>query len=451
MSAPGPGGDAPDTPHTAADLAAQGDRDLGEDLLRDLTVREAIERLERQGEDGARRQLLGTAMRLTAAIAPDVNALVSYCAGRLGVHGEVETYVYPGPQFNAAAVRPGGSRLLLLMSSSLLESFDPPELAFVLGHELGHWLFHHHRIPVAALLGGEGTVGAGLALRLFAWQRWAEISADRAGVWCAEGIDPAARALFKLASGLRGDRVRVRIDEFLSQHRDLQEEAERASRGDEPMRADWFATHPFSPLRLRAADLFARSELMKRGGQARADLEAQVQDLMGLMEPSYLQEKSSTAEAMRRLLFAGGVAIAAASGRLEEKAIQELERLLGPGSLPFELKPEAILRDLPARLSDVKSSVPPLRRAQVLRDLCVIARADGHVAEPELEILRRIGSELDVDVSLVSTTMARQEMHLAGGSAVSPPDPAAPGGVPAGAPRLRKEPSRRGGPSLTGR
>jgi Zn-dependent protease with chaperone function/tellurite resistance protein len=448
MSAPAPGGDGPDTPPAAADLAAQGDRDLGEDLLRDLTVREAIAWLERQGADGARRQLLGTAMRLTAAIAPDVNALVSYCAQRLGVHGEVETFVYPGPQFNAAAVRPGGSRLLLLVSSSLLESFDPPELAFVLGHELGHWLFRHHRIPVGALLGGEATIGAGLALRLFAWQRWAEISADRAGVWCAEGIEPAARALFKLASGLRGDRVRVRIDEFLAQHHDLQEESERASRGDEPVRADWFATHPFSPLRLRAADQFARSELMTRGGPSRADLEAQVQELMGLMEPGYLQERSSMAEAMRRLLFAGGVAIAAASGRLEEKAIRELERLLGPGSLPFELKPEAILRDLPSRLNDVKASVPPLRRAQVLRDLCVIARADGHVAEAEVEILRRIGSELDVDVSLVGSTMARQEMHLADESAPGVPDPPAPDGAPAKAPR--REPSRRRGPSLRG-
>ncbi|MGH9870281.1 MAG: M48 family metallopeptidase [Candidatus Polarisedimenticolia bacterium] len=399
----------------AADLIAAGDRDLAAQLLRDVSVKEAIERLERAGYDGARRQLLGTAVRLTPPIAPDVNELVERCGKTLGLQPRVETYVYPGPWFNAAAVRPGGDQLMLLMSSSLLESFDADELAFVTGHELGHWLFQHHRIPVGPMLEGEEHVGAGLTLRLFAWQRWAEISADRAGVYCAGSMEPAARALFKLASGLKGDRVQVRIDEFLSQQRDLEQETARASRGDEPLRPDWFATHPFSPLRLRAAELFAGSELMAAKGMPRAELEAQVHELMTLMEPSYLQEKSAVAEAMRRLLFAGGVAIAASSGKLEEKAVEELERLLGPGSLPFEVKPEVILRDLPSRLSDVKENVPPLRRAQVLRDLCVIAKADGRLTKAEQEIMGRIADELEVDRALIVCTIApRTTMnHLA--------------------------------------
>jgi tellurite resistance protein len=286
-----------------------------------------------------------------------------------------------------------------------LEAFEADELSFVVGHELGHFLFQHHRIPVGALLGGAERIGAGLALQLFAWQRYSEISCDRAGLWCAGSLEPATRALFKLASGLRGERVRVRLDAFQSQYRDLQEETAKTSAGDRPARPDWFATHPFSPLRLAAAELFVGSELMVKGGASRADLEAKVHELMKVMEPSYLQEKSDVAEAMRRLLFAGGVAIAAASGTIKEKPIEELERLLGRGSVPFELKPDLIQRDLPSRLKDVKKTVPPLRRAQVIRDLCVIARADGRVDDAEKKLLLEIAREVEVDTALVSCTV----------------------------------------------
>ena len=397
-----PGG----TRGTAMRLRAEGERQLAEQLLAEPEVREAIDAIERRsGDGGARRHLLATAIRLTPEMAPDVQAILDACRGMLGLDAPVEAYVFPEASFNAAAIRPERGRLFVILSSALLEAFEPDELRFVAGHEFGHHLFDHHRIPLQALLGGGARLPPGLVLQLFGWQRYAEISADRAGLLCAGGLEPAARALFKLASGLRGGRVQVRIDQFLAQVLDLREEAARLERPDSPPRADWFSTHPFSPLRLQAASLFARSDLMVPGGLPAADLEAQVNDLMGLMRPSYLQENSDAAEAMRRLLFAGGILVAAASGKVEEKALAELERLLGPGSLPFEIKPEVIRRDLPARVDFVKRTVPPLRRAQVIRDLSVVARADGRLREAEVRVLQEIAAAIGIDASLVEQTI----------------------------------------------
>jgi len=380
------------------DLRADGDRDLAERILKEPGVHSRIEKLEKQAEElGTRRQLLATALRLTPEMAPDVSAVLDDCRAELGLDTPLETYVYPELHFNAAAGRPERGRLFILLSAGLLEAFEPDELRFVVGHELGHFLFEHHRIPVGALLAGVVRMDPGLALRLFAWQRYAEISSDRAGLLCARGLDPTARALFKLASGLRGDRVRVRIDQFLAQVGDLQQESERLARADEPLRSDWFATHPFSPLRLRAAELCARSELMTPGGMARRDLEAEVDDLVRLMDPSYLQERSEVAEAMRRLLFAGAVLIATATGEVVAAEIKALERLLGPGSVPWELDPAALRADLPRRIETLKEVVPPLRRAQVIRDLCVIAKADGRVSDPEMNVLREIAAAVGVD------------------------------------------------------
>ena len=384
-------------------LRAAGDSELAERLLADPDVKDAVERLERRGKDsGARRHLLATAIRLTREMAPDVHAIMEECRRMLGVEAPLETYVYPEPMFNAAAVAPEQGRLFLLFSSALLEAFEPDELRFVVGHELGHHLFEHHRIPVAVLLSGIAQIDAALALRLFAWQRYAEISADRTGLVTAGGLDPAARALFKLASGLRGDRITVRIDQFLTQVGDLRREAERLATADDQPRSDFFATHPFSPLRLKAAQLFAASDLVEPGGVPRLDLEMHVQELMTLMDPSYLQDTSDVAEAMRRLLFAGGVAAAAASGTITEESLKALDRLLGVGSIPTNLKPDAIRADLPSRIDTVNRIVPPLRRAQVIRDLCVIACAAGRTDEAKLTVIREIARAVSVDETVIA-------------------------------------------------
>jgi tellurite resistance protein len=385
------------------DLQAQGERDLRERLLAEHEIRRAIEQIDKQleKEQGARRQLLAAATRLTAEMAPELHAILTRCKETLGVEGPLETFVYPDPMFNAAAVRPERGRLLMMVSSGLLEGFDDDELSFVAGHEFGHWLFDHHQIPVGVLLGGRFRVSPSLVLQLFAWQRYAEISADRAGLICAGGLEAAAHALFKLASGLTGGRVKVRIDEFLAQVGDLQKEAESVATADERPRSDWFSSHPFSPLRLKAAQLFAASAVMTPGGVARDQLEAEVQELMTLMDPSYLQGRSEVAELMRRLLFAGGVAVAAASGEVTEESLEALEDLLGPGSIPGELKPDVIKADLPSRIEAVRAEVPVLRRAQVIRDLCVIARADGRIERGEVEVIREIAEAVGVDETMV--------------------------------------------------
>ncbi len=387
-------------------LQADGDRDLRETLMAEREITTAIERLEHEGiGQGARRQLLATATRLTAKMTPELHSIIEACRATLGVGGPLELFVYPDAHFNAAAVRPEKGRLLLMMSSALLEGFDAGELRFIVGHEVGHYLFDHHAIPTGALLGGAARLRPQLALQLFAWQRYAEISADRAGLVCAGALEPAAHALFKLASGLTGDRVQVRIDEFLAQVGDLRHEAETDAGGDQRVRRDWFATHPFSPLRLKAAELCAASELLRAGGLARDVLEAKVQELMTLMEPSYLTERSDAAEAMRRLLFAGGIAVARARGDVTPEAMAELERLLGPGSVPPGVNPEAVVADLPSRIESVRTNVPPLRRAQVIRDLCLIARADGRMSKAEVDVIRDIADRVDVDPTLISCAL----------------------------------------------
>lgn len=391
---------------TTLDLRAEGDRALADKLSHDPDVRLRLSSCARDAEkQRARRHLLATALRLSPRSASDVHALVEECAKKLEVTTPYELYVYPETRFNALCVKPEGGRLFLLFSSALFEAFDPDELRFVVGHELGHHLFEHLALPVQELLGGEDAVSGPLALEIYSWSRFAEVSADRAGLYCAGRLEVATSSLFKLASGLhRPGSVRVDVDELLSQASDMQLEDAADPRGDE--RSDWFATHPFSPLRLKAAQLFAASDLFRDGGTARAVLEYETQQLMNIMDPSYLTDSSDESKTMRRFLFAGGVLVAAASDGISDAEVATLERLLGPGTVPERVNPAAIRDELPRRIQAMLDDVPPLRRGQVLRDLCVVALADGRVDPEEERVLGELAAAVGVDPSLVARTLA---------------------------------------------
>lgn len=111
---------------------------------------------------------------------------------------------------------------------------------------------------------------------------------------------------------------------------------------------------------------------------------------MGLMQPTYLDEKSDTAEAMRRLLRAGGVRVAAASGGISAEEIAQLETFFGEGSFSGKLNVDALSRDVERRAREVREVVPPLRRMQVLRDLCLIALADVAIVTRTLDAPPRL-------------------------------------------------------------
>jgi len=170
---------------------------------------------------------------------------------------------------------------------------------------------------------------------------------------------------------------------------------------------DWFSTHPFSPLRVKALRLFFDSELMsKNDGAMDIDtLDVGVQRLMSLMEPSYLDAKSEAAVAMRHLLFAGSIVVAHASGGATEKEIEKFEQFFEKGDFSDKLNVERIEKELPQRIRRAVEHSTVTQRMQVIRDLCVIAMAEGHVHDNERDVLNDIADGLDVSRTFVCQTL----------------------------------------------
>ena len=387
----------------AETLRCQNDLSLFTTLLEHPDVKRVNEQLEKKAEEGPtgiRRQLLATSVRLTRGMAPEVYEMLDDCVEKLSIDIPVELYVYSSPQFNAACVKPEDGRLFIMFSSSLLEAFKGSELRFVIGHELGHHLYQHHDIPIGYILRGKSRPNPKLALELFAWSRYAEISADRAGAHCAQDLEGVGRSLFRLTSGLSDDVIKFNLEEFVEQVDDMQ--LVDAQPGQGAPTGDWFSTHPFSPLRVHALKLFHESELAINGGVSKDDLEVNVQRIMALMEPNYLEGKTKTAENMRRLFFAASLSVANASDGISEQEIMVFEKFFGDSSYSEKLDLDRLEKEVPERIKQTVEETSQSQRMQIMHDLCVVARADGHVTEDERLILESIAAGLEISAPFVT-------------------------------------------------
>lgn len=388
---------------TATAIRCENDLKLYSTLLeqRDVKrVNEQIDRMEEKGPMGIRRRLLATSVRLSRSMAPGVHRMADSCIEKLGMDIPLELYAYSSPQFNAACFKPEEGRLFVMFSSSLLEAFRDSELLFVMGHELGHHVYQHHDIPIGYILRGQQSPPANLALNLFAWSRYAEISADRAGAYCAQDLPGVARALFKLASGIVCDNVvQFDLNEFLHQVDDMM--LFDAEPGQGAPKQDWFSTHPFSPLRVKALKLFDESGLMRDGGLEKPDLEVKVQELMSLMEPNYIEAHTDIAKSMRSLFIAGAVAVADARNGISEREKAVLKGFFEDGFDIDQLNSERLQQLLPQRIKHTRELASITQRMQVVRDLCIVARAEGDTADEELDVIQTIAVGLDVPLAFV--------------------------------------------------
>lgn len=390
-------------------LRSKQDLALAQQLLLDPTVaqlNQQIERLEGQGPQGTRRRLLSTSVRLSKAMAPQLIKTAEQCIEKLGVDMPVELYAYNSPQFNAACVKPEDGRLFIMFSSSLLDSFDEDELRFVMGHELGHHVYGHHDIPVGYILNGKQAASPDLALSLSSWSRYAEFSADRAGAYCTNNLDAVARSLFKLASGVTSSVVKFNLADFLSQVDEMQIEDDQA--GNNASVQDWFMTHPFSPLRVKALQMFHNSVLMKDDGISGDDLELGVEGLMAFMEPSYLESKADAALAMRHFLFAGSLMIANVNGDISSQEITVFEDFFGKYKYKDTFDLNKLEKDLGKRAESVveQNSIP--KRMQLVRDLCVMARAEGRAGTAEVLKLKELALLLAVPDFFVDQLLSEE-------------------------------------------
>jgi len=152
---------------------------------------------------------LAGAVRVSERQFPHIYELVRDGAYILDLPEVPEVYVLQRPEVNAMAL--GRDKPFIVITTGMVNLYDPEELRWVVGHELGHILSGHavYRTMLVILLGLAARAAflpLNLALTAIIWglEEWfrkSELSCDRAGLLAGQDVDAARRGLMKLAGG----------------------------------------------------------------------------------------------------------------------------------------------------------------------------------------------------------------------------------------------------------
>lgn len=348
----------------------------------------------------SRKHLLKSSLRLTPKLAPKLYAIGDRCSKALKLQAELEFYVYQDARFNAACYPPSSSSIYIMITSGLLENFTEDELAFVIGHEIGHAIFLHHEYPAHSLMDvGKEYLSPLHAMRLFAWKRDNEITADRAGLLCCTDFNIAAKTFFKLSSGVTTNRLDFNLEEYIDQYRELEAELVASSSIDPE---DWYKSHPFSPMRIKALELFEKSDtyhrLTGKGTSVLTEeaLEKKIHEFMLLMEPSHLQE-SDNGRKVQEYMFMASYLIAISDEQIVRSESDALSGLVKSDEVYNQCKEkiqgmdfEGIKKEVVHLAHQIRPSLSHVEKLNLIRDLAVVAKADGHIKEAEVHVMHNL-------------------------------------------------------------
>lgn len=187
--------------------------------------------------------LARSSLRLTEEMAPEINKIIELVCQRIQIpRSLVDVYVFPGADLNGFCYI-HELPITVGISSSIVNSLAGDELAFVLGHEIGHALFKE----TANFAANEDC----LEDQIFS--RAIEISVDRVGLLAANNCDAAFRAILKTLSGLNDDTLRYDFSYFMSEARD--------ALGSDVTEQQLYSSHPPLAQRFKALVSFSSSDV----------------------------------------------------------------------------------------------------------------------------------------------------------------------------------------------
>jgi Zn-dependent protease with chaperone function len=169
-----------------------------------------------------------------------------------------EIYIMQEPDFNAYTI--GIYKYgFIVINSSMINTFGPEEILFVLGHEMGHMKRYHTtwlNLLYPARAGAIKLIFAPLIQCIFnIWSVKAEYTADRAGLIACQELKPAVLCLLKLSGG-------ANIEEEVDITRVIN------NRCDEKIDilnsiVEYFGNHPFIENRIKQLICFSEAMMSK--------------------------------------------------------------------------------------------------------------------------------------------------------------------------------------------
>jgi uncharacterized tellurite resistance protein B-like protein len=390
----------------------RGDKEDVELLFKDYNLEGIIstsEERQRLEESNFRNQLLKDgAFLLSQPISPRIFKIVTETKQKLDLEGEYEVFCLNSNSINAFAyVQPAKDKnfFLIGITSAALEELEDPEIQFILGHELGHFLFEHNRMnylinpnPASQGVTLLPSMGESIFLR---WRKKCEISTDRVGLIACGDFEAAARAMLKTAYGLTGKNLNLDVDSLLQQIDDLKDEPEALEVN--------YRSHPLMPLRLKVMQMFAESPIFAQVVNGKADIsEPELKALEDRTDQwvNWIKRypRRPLELATMKLVTAAGLKLIMTEAVIMDEEIKVVIQILHkyftdePGEVIHEVMqdPKNIDKLIDASVKEISAKGDDRHKTFVVSRLADIAIADGKLAKPEAGIIFDIARDFGI-------------------------------------------------------
>jgi len=230
-------------------------------------------------------------------------------------------------------------RNFIVLTSELINSLTDEELKFVIGHEIGHWMFNNSdldRIQHFAYSNVENRPSLALQNLLSTWEKLAEFSSDRIGLLACGSLSSAISALYKICIGIDPEKNDFDPEKYLSS-------IKQNMPGTKELEVFRDQSHPPFSLRLLALVTFSNSDLLgswKKDGKLLledpklTDSMNEIVDLLDFTTTSSLESKRLQAIAL------GGVVLSEIDEFTSEQELNKIRDILHH----FVLNPDPILK-----------------------------------------------------------------------------------------------------------
>jgi len=162
-------------------------------------------------------QQLGNSIKITNNQLPQIYKIVEESAQKLRLKRIPYVYITQNPILNAYAMG-FKNPFIIVLTSGIVENLDKNELAFVIGHEMGHIKFSH-----TLLLSIISPIGRSLVFLDFLtgfWGRKTEYTCDKCGLISSGNLKASISALLKVSCGPKITSM-IDIDYLFEQLQDI--------------------------------------------------------------------------------------------------------------------------------------------------------------------------------------------------------------------------------------
>ena len=366
-----------------------------------------IKPLEKDNLKAAINENMSSNYQVDQALVPRITRLLSEVCISLKVSEEFRVFITNQPVQGAwimTAMR-SGEKNIITITSEMVMNLSDDELKFVIGHEIGHWLFNINdtRSLLNACYDGEENVPSFSLHNLLAtWKKLAEFSADRVGLVACNSLDSAMSALYRVSTGLDPKMMEFNSADYID---NLDDELPDSS----DLRFFREDFHPPLPIRMKALSLFSNSKLYNSWSRNEEiclsddTLSDQMGELIRLLDFT-----SEDPLHNRRLLAItiGGFILAGIDDEIHQNEIEHIKDVL----YRYVLNADFIISYVAKLIEDGADLFSLLR--DTLIDLVIadeeekydlmnifieVALSDGVLKREETDLLLQIGSFLKID------------------------------------------------------